>query len=125
MPENRDATEDTARSLFDKLETLEGRDTGDSLGDGGRRPPTGGRLPETPNHCERPVIPSSAKVVAYHLLNADTSTGERRLFALIDAVCCVLVHNNHYGQETARLALEAVAHAAVARKAIRILTADS
>ncbi|PZS26828.1 MAG: hypothetical protein DLM59_17510 [Pseudonocardiales bacterium] len=69
------------------------------------------------------VISSAAKLVAFDLLNADTSTGEQRLAALVDAVCCVLAHNSDYrGQETARLALEAVVHPAVARAAVRALT---
>ncbi|PZS35010.1 MAG: hypothetical protein DLM59_03695 [Pseudonocardiales bacterium] len=122
MPENPDTTE--RDSLIDKLANLEGRDTGDSRV-GGRRPLTGGLLPETSTRCGR-AIPSSAKLAAFDLINADTSTGERRLFALIDAACCVLTHSNHYGgQETARLALETVVHPAVAREAVRILTADS
>ena len=48
----------------------------------------------------------SAKLTAYDLLNAENRTSaERKLFAQVDAVACVLAHGGRYGsQETARLA---------------------
>jgi len=70
------------------------------------------------------VISSTARLVAFGLLDADISTGEIRLRALVDAVCCVLAHDGRDGEETARLALEAVVHPAVARAAVRALVEE-
>ncbi len=68
------------------------------------------------------AIPTSAKVAAYNLLNAGTRVTERKLFALVDAASCVLDHGQRYGgQETTRLALEAVAPQAIALAALRAL----
>lgn len=65
-------------------------------------------------------IPSSAKVAAYHLINCENNAvGERKLFALVDAVACVLAHDG--AQETGRLAFETVAGSAVALAAVRAL----
>lgn len=97
-------------SLIDKLENLDRQATGDFL-DGDYRPAKRG-------------ISSAAKLIAFDLLNADTSTGERKLMALVDAVTCLLDHSDGHGAaETARLAFETVAHPAVALKAVRALTA--
>jgi len=70
------------------------------------------------------VISSSARLVAFGLLDAAISTGEQRLGALVDAVCCVLAHDGRDGEETARLALEAVVHPTVAREAVRVLVEE-
>ncbi len=114
MPEK--PRDDDSLSLVDKMENLEGRATRDFLsGDY--------RLPEPPRqHCGL-TIPSSAKLTAFDLLNVEVSTGERRLFALVDAASCVLAHNGRYGgEETARLAFETVVSPAVALAAVRVLT---
>lgn len=105
-----------------------------------RLPPTGEEKPGAPESawCDligtdpcspdpacraEKIIPSSAKVAAWHLINCENSTiGERKLFALVDAVACLLAHGGRYrSQETARLALETVVGSAVALAATRCL----
>ncbi|MBA3338918.1 MAG: hypothetical protein H0T54_04075 [Geodermatophilaceae bacterium] len=110
-----------ARSdLFDEIEKLEGKAARDLL-DGDYWPPPGDRSPEATCRIER-TVPTSAKVIAYNLLNAGTRVTERKLFALVDAASCVLDHGQRYGgQETTRLALEAVAPQAIALAALRAL----
>jgi len=67
------------------------------------------------------TVPSAAKVVAYNLINTENRTvGESKLFALVDAVACVLAHEGR--EETARLAFESVVGSAVALAAVRVLT---
>jgi len=65
-------------------------------------------------------------VAAYHLINCENATiGERKLFALVDAVACVLAQDGRHGsKETARLALEIVVGSAVALAAVRTLVND-
>jgi len=71
------------------------------------------------------VIPSSAKVAAWRLLIADTRLSERKLFALVDAVACVLAHGGpDGGTETARCAFETVVPPVVALAAVRALLQD-
>ncbi|PZS37056.1 MAG: hypothetical protein DLM59_00010 [Pseudonocardiales bacterium] len=124
MPDSADDA-----TLSDKLANLEGRAMRDlpdrDHSDRHHRPrPSGDRCREGRRHG-RCAIPSAAKLMAFEMLDADTSTGERRLFAMVDAVCCVLAHNGRYGgEETARLVLETVVHPTVAKAAVRLL-ADS
>lgn len=71
------------------------------------------------------AIPSSAKVAAYHLINDECLIGERELFALVDAVACLLAHSGpDGGPETARCALETVVPPTVALTAVRALLQD-
>jgi hypothetical protein len=110
-------------SLIGKLENLEGRATRDFFASDYGQPRAGDRgSPDSTCRGER-IIPSSAKLEAFDMLNAETSTvPERKLFALVDAVACVLAHGGRYGsEETARLALESVAGSAVALAAVRTL----
>ncbi len=95
------------------------------------RPVIGGRGSDTRStkevaaECAGRTIPSVAKLRAYDLLNTETKVAERQLFALVDAVACVLAHGGHYGsEETARLALESVVGSAVALAAVRALLDD-
>lgn len=98
-------------SLIDRLETLEGRAVRDFFA-------------ADYDRAAR-EIPSKAKLTAYDLLNAETTVPERKLFALVDAVSCVLAHNGRYGgEETARLALETVTGSSVALAAVRALVGD-
>jgi len=98
-------------SLVDKVERSEARATRDFLaGDYG--PPMSACRIES-------AIPSSAKVVAYDLLNAESPVGEAALFALVDAAVSVLVHEGR--EETARLAFETVVEPRVALEAVRTL----
>ncbi|PZS34910.1 MAG: hypothetical protein DLM59_03870 [Pseudonocardiales bacterium] len=99
----RAACRDCGGTLIDKLERLEGRD--------GYRPPR--------------EVRSAAKVVAFELLNAETTVAERRLFALVDCVACLLAHGGRYGsEETARLAFESVVGSSAAEAAVRVLVMD-
>lgn len=68
-------------------------------------------------------IPSASRAAAYHLIDRENRTvGERKLFALVDAVACVLAHGERSGsRETARLAFETVVGSAVALAAVRVL----
>jgi hypothetical protein len=50
------------------------------------------------------------------------SIAERRLFALVDSTACLLVHGR--SEESARLALEGVVGAAVARAAVHTLVGE-
>jgi hypothetical protein len=117
-----DSDPETAKpeTLFDKLERLEGRATCDFLsGDYG--PPATGGLPE-PACRAGGTIPSSAKLTVFDLLNAESTLAERKLFALVDCVSCVLAHGGRYGsEETARLGLESVVSATIALAAVRVL----
>lgn len=61
-------------------------------------------------------------MVAYHLINDESLVDERSLFALVNAVACVLAHQGR--TETARLALEAVVPPVVALAAVRALLQD-
>lgn len=72
------------------------------------------------------AIPSSAKVAAYHVINTQNRTvGEHKLFALVDAVACLLAHGGpDGGPETARRAFETVVPPAVALAAMRALLQD-
>lgn len=71
------------------------------------------------------AIPSSARVAAWHVLNDGSPVGERRLFALVDAVVSLLDQGGRSGSlETARCALETVASPAVALAAVRVLVED-
>jgi hypothetical protein len=89
--------------LIDKLERLEG--------------PAGFRPPRE--------VRSAAKVLAFNVLNAETTVAERRLFALVDAVACLLAYGGCYGgEETARLALESVVGSPAAAAAARVLVQD-
>lgn len=83
--------------------------------------PAGNRAPSDPVPCRAELaIQSSAKVLAYDLINRENGTiGERKLFALVDAVACVLAHEGR--EETARLALESVVGSTVALAAVRTL----
>lgn len=76
-----------------------------------------------PSHSTKgSPIPSSARIAAYELLTAETTTAERKLFALVDAVACVLAHGKRsHSEQTARLALETVVGPAVALAAVRAL----
>ena len=108
-------------SLIGTLENLEEQATRDFLaGDYG---PPRGPLPEPTCRTGR-AVPSSAKVAAWHLIDAENRTvSERKLFALVDAAACILDHERN-GQETARLVLETAAGPAVALAALRTLTGE-
>lgn len=102
-------------SLIGKVDAYEGSTIRDFLnGDDSLPCPT-------PCRAES-AIPSSAKVVAYDLINRENGTvGERKLFALVDKVACVLAHEGR--EETARRALETVVGSGVALAAVRTLVA--
>jgi hypothetical protein len=95
-------------TLFDKLERLEGRAPHDFF----------------PGACtQRPgrTIHSSARLVAFDLLNAATPTvPERKVCALVDGAASLLVHGG--GEESARLCLEVVTTARIAGNVVRVLT---
>lgn len=115
---------DSDRTLIGRVEAAERRATHDFLaGDYGE--PSAGHPSSGPKCPDGHNIPSSARVIAYHLLNEENRTvGERRLFALVDAVACVLAHDGRYGsEETARLALETVVEREIALAAVRALAA--
>jgi hypothetical protein len=70
-------------------------------------------------------IPSSARVAAWQLVSAASPIGERRLFALVDAVASLLEQGGpHAGLETARCAFEIVVPPAAALAAVRALVED-
>jgi hypothetical protein len=96
-----------AETLIDKLERLEGRARRDFLdGEYGRRR----------------TIRSSARLVAFDVLNAVTTVAERNLFALVDAAALLLIHGG--SQESARLCLEVVTTPAIAGDVVRLLADD-
>jgi hypothetical protein len=67
-------------------------------------------------------ITSSARIVAYEMLAAETAIGRRPLSALIDAVACVLTHGQRSArEETARLALETITEPAMALVVVRAI----
>lgn len=71
------------------------------------------------------IIPSSAKVTAWHLLNGGRRVGESSLSALVDAVASLLDQDGRDGGlETARCALETVVSPAAALAAVRALVED-
>lgn len=75
--------------------------------------------------ADRVPVRSSAKVAAWHLLNDGSRVGERRLFALVDAVASLLDKGRgNVGLETARCALETVVPPAVALAVVRVLIGD-
>jgi hypothetical protein len=96
---------DAEPSLVDKLENLEGRARRDFFaGDYSHR-----------------TIHSSARLVAFDLLNAATPTvPERSAFALVDGAASLLIHG--HGEESARLCLEAVTTPRIAGDVVRVLT---
>lgn len=70
----------------------------------------------------RRTIPSSAKVAAWHVLNDRSPVGKHKLFALVDAVACLLVHGGPDSSlETARYAFQTVVPPAAALVAVRTL----
>ncbi|PZS32979.1 MAG: hypothetical protein DLM59_07200 [Pseudonocardiales bacterium] len=106
--------------LFEKLANLEGRPTGDFPHGDCRQPRAGdGTLPT--RHITR-AIRSSARLLAFDLLNAACGIAERRLFALVDSTASLLAHGG--SEETARLALESVVGPPVARAAVHALLGD-
>ncbi len=121
-----DTTDDSAADLIRRLDNLEGRATRDFFAGGYGPPRAGDRGSPEPTCRTGRTIASSAKLAAYDLINAENRTvTERKLFALVDAVACVLAHNGRYGsEETARLALEIVVGSTVALAAVRALTGD-
>ncbi len=121
-----DPTDGSAADLIRRLENLEGRATRDFFAGDYGPPPAGDRgSPDLTCRTGR-TIASSAKLAAYDLLNAENRTvTEPKLFALVDAVACVLAHDGRYGsEETARLALEIVVGSKVALAAVRALIED-
>jgi hypothetical protein len=98
---------DTEPSLLDKLEMLEGRVVRDFLhGEHGR---------------QREIL-SSARLVAYNLLNAATpNVPERKVYALVDGASLLVLDGS---EESARLCLEAVTTARIAGDVVRVLTDD-
>jgi len=104
--------------VIDKVETLQGRATGEFL-DGDYDPPK-------PVCAAGRAIRSAAKIAAWQLVNAESPVPERRLFALVDAVACLLAHGGCDGgryvrEETARLALETTVGSAAALAAVHTL----
>jgi hypothetical protein len=111
MSRNRDA-----EPLIDKLERLEGRARRDFLdGDYGRSRAGQGSLPGP----TRRSIRSSARLVAFDVLNDATAVAGRNLFALIDAAASLLIHGG--GAESARLCLEVVTTPDIAGDVVRVL----
>jgi hypothetical protein len=108
-----------AETLMDKLERLEGRAHRDGFA-GGYDPARGG-LPRLTRRSGR-TIRSSARLVAFDVLNAATTIAERNLFALVDAAASLLLHGG--GQESARLCLEVVTTPDVAGDVVRLLADD-
>ena len=104
--------------LTGKVENLQGRATPELIASDDTPP----RPTYLVCHAGR-SIPTSARLTAYDLLNAANRTvAERKLYALVDAVACLLAHDGpHASQETARLALESVVGSAVALAAVRTL----
>ena len=99
-----------AETLIDKLERLEGKARHDFLaGDYAQRPSR--------------TIHSSARLVAFDLLNAATPTvPERKVGALVDGAASLLAHGG--GEESARLCLEVVTTPRIAGDVVRALTDD-
>jgi hypothetical protein len=105
---------------MDKLENLESRATRDFLADDydpSRCPLARVHVPR--RKCHR-IVGQARRVRPAQRQNP--AVPERKPFALVDAVACVLADGGRYGsQETARLALETVVESAVALAAVRAL----
>jgi hypothetical protein len=74
------------------------------------------------DHGRPRKIRSSARLVAFDVLNDATAVDERNLFALVDAAASVLLHGG--SEESARLCLEVVTTPTVAGDVVRVLADD-